>query len=188
MNNLRTFDASGNRVGFPSTNCIIPPSFFNRGGLAGFLNGNVTWKHYFVNSPTQLPYFYNVYTVNNDGSTIYNPAYPPNLYISSTYPGYNVETVPVQLCLTNLSQYQSLQSQAQIDIFKKVYNYNSNAYVNYKYNNGGGPIYYSYKDYAELNNYKEGVRIINDLYDFDLMAHGTNEYGSTLGWFVPFLL
>jgi len=185
---MNTYDSFGNKVTFPTTNCIIPAAFFNRGGLAGFLNGNVSWKHYFVNPPTQLPYFYNVSTVNNNGYTPYDPVYPPNLYISSNYAGYNVESVPVQLCLTNLSQYQSLQYQGQIDIFKKVYNYNSNAYVNYKYNNAGGPIYYSYKDYAELNNYKEGVRIINDLYDFDMMARGTNEFGSTLGWFVPFPL
>jgi hypothetical protein len=71
-----------------------------------------------------------------------------------------------------MNQSQILTYQAQIDLFQRVYGYNSNAYVTYIQNPGTarGPIYYTFTDYTEMNNYKASVALVNRLYRFDLMA------------------
>jgi len=45
--------------------------------------------------------------------------------------GYNVENVPLAPQITRLSQYQAQQYTQQLSLFRKVYSYNSNAYMNY---------------------------------------------------------
>ncbi len=88
-----------------------------------------------------------------------------------------------------MSDYQNTKYREQMDIFIKVYNYNSNAYVNYRNNNmTTNPIYYRFINYNEYMNYKAGVALVNKAYPFDIMAKGKNEAGSTLNWIVPFPL
>jgi len=100
---------------FPSTNSIPPPCFYNMQGLSNWLNQNPTYKHYFINYPRQFP---NLYPITSTLSTS----------------GYNLENVPLSPLITNLSQFQAQQYQQQLSLFRKVYSYNSNAYMNYANN------------------------------------------------------
>lgn len=144
---------------FPSTNSIPPACFYTIHGLAGWLNANPTYKQYFVGI---YPY---LYEMNSTLSSIgYDPA---NVHL----------TAPVKY----LGQYQSLQYNQQLQLFHKVYAFNSNAYVNNYNNNGPGPIYYTFRDYQERNNYKSAIGLVNKLYPFSAMANA-----STLNWQVPF--
>lgn len=97
---------------FPSTNSIPPPCFYNMQGLSNWLNQNPTYKHYFTNYPE-----------------IYPNLVPMTSTLSSV--GYNVENVPLAPQITNLSQFQAQQYTRQLSLFRKVYSYNSNAYMNY---------------------------------------------------------
>ena len=83
-------------------------------GLSAWLNQNPTYKHYFVNSQ------------------IYTNLIPMTSTLSSI--GYNVENVPLAPQITHLSQFQSQQYTQQLRLFRKVYAYNSNAYMNYANN------------------------------------------------------
>ena len=100
---------------FPSTNSIPPPCFYDMQGLSNWLNNNPTYKHYFINYPR---YFPNLFAITSTLSTT----------------GYNVEKVPLAPLITNLSQFQAQQYTQQLSLFRKVYSYNSNAYMNYVYN------------------------------------------------------
>jgi len=153
---------------FPSSNSIPPPCFYNEQGLANWLNQNPTYKQYFINRPNDFPYLYPI------TSTLSTKGYTP-------------EKVPLQSNVTTLSQNQSMKYTDQINLFRKVYAYNSNAYVKYV-STGSSPLYYRFQNYQEYNNYKSSVSLVNKLYPFTAMAQGTNMYGSTLGWIVPFPL
>jgi hypothetical protein len=48
--------------------------------------------------------------------------------------GYNIEKVPLAPLITNLSQFQAQRYTQQMSLFRKVYSYNSNAYINYAIN------------------------------------------------------
>ena len=100
---------------------------------------------------------------------------------------YNVENVPLASQVTTLSQNQGMKYSKQLDLFCKVYAYNSNAYVQYA-TRGITPIYYRFQSQTELMDFKESVPLVNKLYPFNAMANGTNEVGSTLGWIIPFPL
>lgn len=165
---------------FPSTNAIPPYSFYNILGLANWLNLNPSYKGYFINYPNDFPYLYSQSTINEFISTSQNPS-------TSVYIGYNIENVPLFSNVTTLSQQQSRQYTQQVELFRRVYAYNSNAYVNYV-DNGVAPIYYRFQTYQELTQFKSAVSLVNKLYPFNAMAYGTNEYGSTLGWVIPFPL
>jgi hypothetical protein len=174
---------------FPSTNSSPPVCFYNRQGLANWLNLNPDYKQYFINYPNIFPYLYNDSTIQNFINDI-----PPSTLstmaasgISSMYTAYDIRNVPLKAYVITLSQYQSLKYEQQIKKFREVYTYNSNAYVN-SIDNAVDPIYYSYSSYKEMMEFKEGVRVINKLYPFDAMANGMNQYGSTLGWVIPFPL
>jgi len=162
---------------FPSTNSIPPVCFYNTQGLAGWLNNNPSFKNYFVD---------------------YNNLFPTLFRMTSTLStqGYNTLNVPLAPIVTNLSQHQARIYEDQMTLFRTVYAYNSNAYLNYvssvNHVSTGitpvSPVYYRFQTYKEMMNYKASVPLINKMYSFDAMASGKNEVGSTLGWIVPFPL
>ncbi len=162
---------------FPAINSIPPATFYNIQGLANWLNLNPQYKQFFVG---YYPYLYNQSTINNLISTS-NPS------TSSIYYNYNIENVPLFSNVTTLSQYQSRQYTEQLELFRRVYAHNSNAYVNY-IDTGKAPIYYSFRTYQELTQFKSSVALVNKLYPFNAMAYGTNENNVTLGWNIPFPL
>ena len=143
---------------FPSTPSIPPASFYNIQGLAGYLNQNPESKQYFV------------------GQTVVSPfLYAMTSSLSST--GYDPANVPLAPFVTTLSQQQLLQYSNQIALFRKVYAYNSNAYVNYvstavaSPSTQQAPIYYRFITYQEYTQYKASVALINKLYPFGAMAN-----------------
>lgn len=150
---------------FPSTGSIPPACFYNAEGLAGFLNKNSEYKQFFA-ATNAFPYLYPLDISPSTFSTI----------------GYNPANVPLCSNVQTLSQYQALKYGNQLRLFQKVYNYNSNAYVNYV-TNGVGPVYYNYITYTERNDMKSAISLVNKLYPFDAMAQA-----STLHWQVPFPL
>jgi hypothetical protein len=156
---------------FPSTNSIPPPCFYDIRGLANWLNNNPTYKQYFINYP-------NVFTtlLSNTGVIDYNGL-----------SGYNIEKVPLASNITNMSQYQLMRYTDQLKLFRQVYAYNSNAYVNYV-TNGTTPAYYRFQTCKEQNEFKASVAMVKKLYPFQAMTSGANTNGSTLGWVIPFPL
>ena len=144
---------------FPNKSSIPPVCFYNIQGLPIWLNQHPEYKQYFIGT---YPY------LNSTTSTL-----------SSLK--YDVKNVPLGSNLTALSQGQSLLYNQQLQLFHKVYSTNLNAYtINYN-NDGPGPIYYNFKDYQELTQYKSAVSLVNKLYPFKAMAEA-----STLHWQVPF--
>jgi len=156
---------------FPSTNSIPPPCFYDIRGLANWLNKNPTYKQYFINYPNQFP-------------TLYSTT---NLIAYDGYTKYNIENVPLDLNVKTMSQTQLMTYTNQLNLFRQVYAFNSNAYVNYV-TNGTPPAYYRFQTYKERNEFKSAVSLVNKLYPFQAMANGTNGAGVQLGWVVPFPL
>jgi hypothetical protein len=165
---------------FPSTPSIPPASFYNIQGLAGWLNQNPSYKQYFVGQTDVSPYLY-----------------PMTSSLSSI--GYDPANVPLAPFVTTLSQHQLLQYSNQISLFKKVYTYNSNAYVNYVSTSSAlpgtavSPIYYRFVSYQEYTQYKAAVALVNKLYPFTGMANGTTlpsieSAYPQLSWVIPFPL
>jgi hypothetical protein len=156
---------------FPRDGSIPPVCFYTIQGLPTYLNQNSQYKVYYSDNP-QFPYL---------------TVYADNLYpdVAATY---DLTTVPLPPFLTNLSQLQAQQYQAQLALFRKVYDYNYNAYINYvNHPNSAGPVYYRFNTYADLNNYKAGLQLANRLYPFDLMANAYDQLtGVPLRWVVPF--
>jgi hypothetical protein len=153
---------------FPSTGSIPPPCFYNMQGLPTWLNQNPSYKHYFINQPDLFPL---LQPVNSKLSTI----------------GYTVEAVPLPPFITNLSITQAQAYNQQMNLFRKVYGYNSNAYVS-SVTVQKSPTYYYFQSYKEYHDYKASVALANKLYRFDIINNTQNEVGSTLGWIVPFPL
>jgi hypothetical protein len=165
---------------FPSTPSIPPASFYNIQGLAGWLNQNSSYKQYFVGQTDVSPYLF-----------------PMTSTLSSI--GYDPANVPIAPFVTTLSQQQLLQYSNQISLFRKVYTYNSNAYVNYvstavaSPNTQSAPIYYRFVSYQEYTQYKASVALINKMYPFTAMANGTTSPATypiipQLSWVIPFPL
>lgn len=153
---------------FPGQNSIPPATFYNMNGLATWLNHNPSYKNYFINYPRQFP---GLSTVTSTLSSIrYNPA-----------------NVPLAPQVITLSQNESQLYKEQIELFQRVYAYNSNAYINARAVSGA-PMYYSFNSYQELMKYRSSVSLVNKLYPFNAMMNGTDQTGRTLGWFVPFPL
>ena len=161
---------------FPSTPSIPPASFYNIQGLAGWLNQNSSYKYFFVGQTDVSPYLF-----------------PMTSSISTTYLGeYDAANVPLAPFVTTLSQQQLMQYSNQISLFKRVYAYNSNAYVGYT-QTGKPPIYYRFISYQEYTQYKASVALINKLYPFNAMANGNSTISNVpsvpqLSWVVPFPL
>ena len=128
----------------------IPPAcFYNFGGFAEWLNLNSEYKYLF---PDLAP-----------GRIL-----PMTSTLSSI--GYDPAKVPLCANVTTLSQNQAFKYNQQLQLFYKVYTYNSNAYVDYINNNTAGPIYYNFFDYREKNEYNSAVQLVNKLYPFHQMA------------------
>ena len=159
---------------FPNTPSIPPASFYNIQGLANWLNQNPSYKQYFV------------------GQYDISPFLLPMTSTLSTA-GYDPANVPLAPFVTTLSQYQLMQYSNQITLFKKVYTYNSNAYVNYTVT-GNPPIYYRFISYQEYTQFKSAVALVNKLYPFTGMANQylngdltQNEFPDG-SWVIPFPL
>ena len=148
---------------FPSTSAIPDPCLFMlSGGLANWLNQNPTYKSSFVNTgyfPTLIP-----------------PEFITSSLVSS---GYNYEKVPLCSDVTQLSQGQARLYNQQLALFHKVYTFNSNAYVTATCASTT-PMYYTFRDYQELNNYRSAAQLANKLAPFQVMAQA-----STM-WIAPF--
>ena len=161
---------------FPSTPSIPPASFYNIQGLAGWLNQNSSYKYFFVGQTDISPYLF-----------------PMTSSISTTYLGeYDAANVPLAPFVTTLSQQQLMQYSNQISLFRRVYAYNSNAYVDYT-KTGKAPTYYRFITYQEYTQYKASVALINKLYPFNAMANGNSTISDVpsipqLSWVVPFPL
>ena len=178
---------------FPYDCSIPPPSFYTLSGLSGYLDKNPSLKIYYADwGDTNILYPY--LTVNID--VIYGISFDV----------YTESNVPLGPFVTTLNQSQLRTYQSQLDIFQRVYAHNLNAYLTYIDNPGTarGPIYYTFSNYDELNNYKAGVALVNRLYRFDIMAIAYNQtfeidtsvvpYVTIVGpvcplrWIVPFPL
>lgn len=153
---------------FPSTNSIPPACFYNLQGISTWLNKNPSYKQYFVNYPNMFPYLR-----------------PMTSTLSSM--NYIQANVPLAPLITSLSYHQHMLYSEQLSLFRRVYTYNSNAYVNSQITLSP-PIYYSFSSYNELSQFKSSIALVNKLYSFDAMANGTNDAGQKLNWIVPFPL
>lgn len=168
---------------FPSSGCIPPPCFYDRQGLAAWLNRNPSYKQYFVNYPNYFPYLYSQSTINEWSSM----ATGPFSTMFMLYQNYDIKKVPLSPLVTTLSEYQSRKYQEQLNLFRQVYSYNSNAYVQSRDINVP-PVYYRFSSSRELMEFRGSVSAVNKLYPFDAMLKGKNENGEALGWMVPFPL
>lgn len=148
---------------FPSTNSIPPACFYTAQGLAGWLNQNPQYKENFAGTGA-FPFLFPISISPSTFSSI----------------GYNPYNVPLCSDVQQLSQGQGLKYYQQLQLFQKIYAYNSNAYVNYILS-GTGPVYYNFFNYKEKNEYSSAVQLVNKLYPFKAMAEATN-----LNWQVPF--
>lgn len=150
---------------FPNP-CTIPPvCFYNRQGIANFLNTNPIYKIPFSYTQTFSFLFPLGYTV---------------LFSSIGIPGYNPLTVPLCSNVQTLSQNQAHKYNQQLQLFYKVYSTNSNAYITYL-TTGQGPIYYTFATNQERYDMKSAVALVNKLYYFNDMAEA-------VGWQIPFPL
>ena len=129
---------------YPGSN--PPACFFNFGGFATFLNQNPSIKAELIDLfiPTVIT------------STI-----------SSL--GFDAAKVPLASDVTTLSFNQGQDYNNQISLFTKVYTYNSNAYFTSQATDTT-PIYYTFKTYQELTQYKSSVGLINKLYPFSIIG------------------
>ena len=148
---------------FPGQGSIPPACFYNAQGLAGYLNQNPQYKENFSGTGA-FPYLY---------STVISPSTFSSI-------GYNPYNVPLCSDVQTLSQVQAYKYNQQLQLFQKVYAFNSNAYVNYTLT-GQGPVYYNFFTYKEKYEYNSAVQLVNKMYPFRAMAEATN-----LNWQVPF--
>jgi hypothetical protein len=142
---------------FPSTNSIPPAQFYNIQGLANWLNMNPSYKQYFVGV------FPNLVPVTSSLSSI----------------GYDPYNVPLCSNVTTLASHQAHEYYHQIHLFQQIYEYNSNAYVNFVDGNTLSPIYYNFSTFQEQMQYRSAVSLVNKLYPFQEMAN-------RVGWITPF--
>jgi len=151
---------------FPNPGSIPPVCFYNRQGLANWLNRNPTYKKYFT---TIFPYLYS-----------FNDADIPV--------GYDIEKVPLQASVRNLSQSDSILLNRQFTLFRNVYTFNLNAYLA-SLDTGAAPIYYRFRTGAERQEYRSAMTMVNKLYPFRAMLiaqDATVSEKTPLGWIIPF--
>jgi hypothetical protein len=147
---------------FPSTNAIPPAGFYDIHGLAGWLDNNPSFKKFFAG---KFPFILEERFITSSISSLQ----------------YSPETVPLCTTVTLQNSSQQRQNCQQLALFRKVYEFNSNAYVNYECGNSPGPIYYTYKTQQERTEMRSALALVNKLYDFNAMATA-----STCNWIVPF--
>jgi hypothetical protein len=165
---------------FPSIGSIPPATFYDRFGLSNWLNQNPDYKQYFINYPTYFPNLYPQSFINELISS-------SQISGSSIYANYDIRKVPLGPIVTTLSQQQAMEYNKQLELFQRVYTYNSNAYIS-TLTTGRSPMYYRFLTSGEHTQYRAALKTVTKLYPFDAMLYGTSEYGSTLGWKVPFPL
>jgi hypothetical protein len=168
---------------FPNSGSIPPVCFYDRRGLSDWLNRNPSYKQYFINYPNYFPYLYSQSTISEWSSM----ATGPFSSMFMLYKNYDIQKVPLSPLVTTLSEYQSRKYNEQLQLFRQVYSYNSNAYVQSR-NSSVPPVYYRFSSSRELLEFRGAVSQVNKMYPFDAMANGTNEHGQVLGWIVPFPL
>lgn len=152
---------------FPGNNSIPPATFYTMQGLSTWLNQNPTYKYYFVGYPNQFP---GLSTMTSSLSSI----------------GYDAAKAPIPPAFGAMSYNQLFQYKEQLQLFQRVYTFNSNAYITSL--TSTPPIYYSFSSYQELTSYKSALAFVNKLYPFTAMANATSDAGQTLRWIVPFPL
>ena len=153
-------------MAFPAPNSIPPATFYTLEGLTGWLNQNPSYKEYFVGTYPTLQ------TMTSSLSSI----------------GYNTANVPLPPTVTTLSERQRRQAVDQLEHFRTVYAYNSNAYVT-SLALDTTPIYaYLGGTYQAQAEHLAAVGLVKRLYPFQAMRDSPNAVGSTLGWYVPFPL
>ena len=149
--NSYTFTVTGGPLTppFPRDTSIPPACFYNMQGLSMYLNQNILFKTYYADT-NLFPYL--------------------TFYADNIYPEagttYDVQNVPLPPLLSNLSQLQAQQYNAQLELFRKVYDYNYAAYYNMAYRNpNGNPIYYRFATASELSEFREAAALVNKLYN-----------------------
>jgi len=148
---------------FPAPGSIPPVNFYNINGLAQWLNNNPQYK------------------VNYSSTGTFRFLYPPEYYYFFSSIGiknYTPTNVPLCSNVTTLSQFEAQKYNTQIKLFQKIYETNSNAYINYV-STGQSPMYYTFSSFQEKYEYNSAVQLINKLYPFQDMAIATN-------WIIPF--
>ena len=151
---------------FPSVGSIPPPCFYNRQGLAAWLNQNPSYKTYFTAYPYVFPYL--------------KPSNAPNLPV-----GYQIANVPLAPNVTTLSQSDAVRYDEYFSLFRTVYAYNMNAYLASQVS-GAAPIYYRFRSYKEKSNFRAAVGVVNKLYPLQAIVGAKDENGVALGWIIPF--
>ena len=151
---------------FPASGSIPPPCFYNRQGLAAWLNQNPSYKTYFTAYPNVFPYL--------------KPSNAPNLPV-----GYQIENVPLSPNVTTLSQRDAVRYDEYFNLFRKVYTYNMNAYLD-SLTSGVAPVYYRFRTYEERSCHTAAVGVVNKLYPLQAIVGAKDENGVALGWVIPF--
>jgi len=152
---------------FPGQYSIPPACFYNKQGLAEWLNMNPTYKEPFAFTgafPFLVPTTVFQCTLSSQGLST----------------NYNAQNVPLCSNVQTLSQYQAQQYNTQLNLFNRIYTINSNAYITYV-STGQGPIYYNFLTNQELNNYRASVQLVNKMYPFKAMAEAPG-----VNWQIPF--
>lgn len=168
-----------NPLVFPSTFSVPPSNFFTLQGLPGWLNANPTYKQYFVNNPKYFPYLLTTSTVSEYVSSVrINPEF-------GIYQGYKIETVTLPSFVTMSSQNDSRIFREHVQLFRQVYEHNSNAWVRY-IEQGVDPVYYRFPTSSERTRYLTARGTLFKMYPFDAISSARSEAGSSLGWVFPF--
>ena len=131
---------------WPEMGSNPPASFFNFGGFATFLNQNSALKAELID------YFLPIVVTSTLSSL-----------------GFDAAKVPLASDVTTLSINQGQDYNNELALFRKVYTYNSNAYFTSLTNNTT-PIYYTFKTYQELTQYKSATTLVNKLYPFEILT------------------
>jgi hypothetical protein len=149
---------------FPDEGTIPPACFYNFGGLAMFLNGSPELK--------AIPPFRRWVVETAFGI---NLPFVENAIISTF--GISRESINICPTITNLSSDQVLKYGGEMEIYRRVYAHNSNAYVSAStmgwpnIPNAPAPIYYKFQTYHQYNSFKSGAAIINKLYPHHVMVN-----------------
>ncbi len=131
---------------WPEMGSNPPASFFNFGGFATFLNQNSALKAELID------YFLPIVVTSTLSSL-----------------GFDAAKVPLASDVTTLSINQGQDYNNELALFRKVYTYNSNAYFTSQAADTT-PIYYNFKTYQELTQYKSSVALVNKLYPLNIIS------------------
>jgi hypothetical protein len=131
---------------WPEMGSNPPASFFNIHGFATYLNQNPVLKGEIID-------YFIPYQITSTLSSL----------------GFDASKVPLAPDVTTLSHNQLQLYKQQLSLFDKVYTYNSNAYFTSLTTNIP-PMYYTFKTYQELTQYKSATALVNKLYPFEILT------------------